>query len=174
MSISQALLGVIAGGGLAIVGTWLGARWQAKEARRVRLEQYAREDKLRDQSTRRETYVQFARRADDGVSSTLLNEDANRELAGIVVALDRQCWELELVASPRVIAAARQVVSAVDDARKNADEGWAAIEVFIREARRELGLQMQDMPPLSAWEWVNNRRRVDYSGVLELSREAPR
>jgi hypothetical protein len=139
----------------------------------VRLEQYAREDKLRDQDVRRKAYVHFALRADDGVSSALNDKDTKPDLADFVVELDHLCWELELIASPRVIAAGRRVVRAVDDARGDIDAGWATIEVFVREARRELGLQMQDMPPMATWEWVNNRRRVDYSDVLKLDYQAP-
>jgi hypothetical protein len=172
MGISQVLAGVIAGGGLTILGTWLGARWQATEARRVRIEQYTREDRLRDRTERREMYVRFARHADRGIGSTINNHDGYRELADIVVDLSGMCWDLELVATPRVVAAARQVVDAVDDAVKHPDHGFAAVEVFIREARNELGLPMSGLPPMEAWDWTHNHKRRDKPYLPEPDSEA--
>lgn len=167
MNVGEALLSAVVGGVLTILGTWLGARWQAAEARRTRTEQYAREDKLRALSERRELYARFARRADDGASSIILSEP-DPELPDILNELIRLCWDLELAASPGVIAAARLVIMNLDDSKKDSDDVLAAIEVFLREARSELGLPMQDMPPKETWEWKHNRRRFGYSDYRSI------
>ncbi|MEU8306864.1 hypothetical protein AB0C84_25235 [Actinomadura sp. NPDC048955] len=54
---SLALTGL--GGLLAIVGTLLGHRWQAVEARHSRLENYQREDRYRLHQERRAAYADF-------------------------------------------------------------------------------------------------------------------
>lgn len=170
MMVNQALLGVLAGSILTIAGTWIGARWQANEARRVRQEQYARDDYLRDQNLRRELYARFVQCADEGITAgigvALKREDDRRALPKIVGKLALLCMEIELYGTPRVVAAAHYIIDAVDDAAKDSDEVNAAAEIFLREARRELGLSTQNLP-MASFEWIRKRNRIDWKEIVE-------
>ncbi|GAB3855837.1 hypothetical protein GCM10029963_51220 [Micromonospora andamanensis] len=148
-----------------MAGTLIGVRWQAREARRMRREQYDREDRLRNLDERRALYARFAQATDEvedaqhdlasafakmSVTETP-EEQQSAELrktqmivqhANKITPLYQLLWELELIAPTAVVDAARSV----DDAIGNAtgfdlpDEIYKAKLAFIAQARADLGL----------------------------------
>jgi hypothetical protein len=68
MAAREALVLTLVGGGLTTLGTWLGIHWQAREGRRVRYEQYERDDRLRDITVRRDLYARFAFVTDEAIA----------------------------------------------------------------------------------------------------------
>lgn len=178
MALWEGLIGIVAGGSLTIAGTWAGSHWQAREARRMRAEQYAREDATRGLDVRRQTYARFAQlghelydkgwpvydtghkmhdlRSKHGEESKQAKEAETAFWAAsrahgeasdaVIVAL----WELELLAGPSVVEAARAVLDSFYET------GWVdspeptieAVRDFVRAARIELGLPDAGLRPL--------------------------
>lgn len=168
MATSGALISTLAGSGIATLGIWLGTHLQTREGRRVRYEQYNRDDRvryeqykrgdrLRDLDIRRDLYARFALVSDEAIDywinaqSAGIRGDHDSSLASLKLCLgkqqelDRLRWLLEFVGcSPEVAAAAEDIRDSFAN-MSLADDGDLAAQIalggFVRIARENLGLE---------------------------------
>jgi len=138
---SAVLAGI--GGGLTLIGTWAGARWQAREAQRARAEQFAREDRFRLHRDRMETYASFLRvagamRAAMTRPSSVL-EDARKRRN----ALWQEYARLRLIGADQVAHVAESILELANQfvwqgAKFDDERHRALIASYVQCARSDL------------------------------------
>ncbi|MFI5584392.1 hypothetical protein ACIA5G_05105 [Amycolatopsis sp. NPDC051758] len=142
---------VLAGlaGGLTMTGTWLGFRWQSREARRGRTEQFAREDRFRLHNERLEAYSAFylaAGHMRSGMRQLRLANPA-ASAAHEVHGQRRTLWEafatVRLIGTDDVVEAASAVLAyatEVDhlETEFDIDHYDSLIRDYVRQARSGL------------------------------------
>jgi hypothetical protein len=138
---SAVLAGI--GGGLTLIGTWAGARWQAREAHRARAEQFAREDRFRLHRDRMETYASFLRAA--GVMRAAMTrpssalDDARKRRN----ALWHEYARLRLIGADEVVHVAGSVLELANQfvwqgAKFDDERHGALITSYVQCARSDL------------------------------------
>ncbi|WP_432928338.1 hypothetical protein ACQPZZ_01890 [Microbispora sp. CA-135349] len=120
------------------MSSWLGSRWQAKEARAARQEQSQREDRLRYEAERRNLYARFALMADTA---------AGGKYAALEGDLYRLRWEIGLLASPDVVQAAHRLTQALGGVGPHAEDPYVEIANFVHAVRAELGFPNDGLLP---------------------------
>ncbi len=139
MALSDTLVSTLAGGALATLGTWLGTRWQGREAKRSRLEQYERDDRLRHEADRRALYARFAR-----LLTEVLDLVDAPEAYDKLEDLERLYWEIAMIGSADVVYRARSAIMAVATGLEVDPE--LLVASFVRSVREELGLAQEGLP----------------------------
>ena len=148
MGVWQSALLAVLGGTLTMLGTWSGARWQAREARAARQEQLAREDRYRLYERRIEGYSAFyhaVSRSRGAFSGHTVDEDTSPAQAADASRseLIRRYITLVLIADDEVKQAASALLGLVTDVAYNGvdpdlDRYDEAIQAFANAARQDL------------------------------------
>lgn len=115
MSWLTPLLSAFLGGTIGVIGTLLGARTQIKEARHVRTEEYARDDKFRLHKERLEAYSEFYIAAGHG-RRVLIQDDAVKD---DMEAVRSECWhayiKIVLIGDNDVLQVSGEILGHVTD-----------------------------------------------------------
>lgn len=165
MSLWQSLLLAGAGGVLALSGTWMGFYLQAREQRRVRSDQLAREGLLRLHGDRITSYTAFykeggaMRRALRAVASTPNDEGVRQEAWKQRSILWGACASVTLLGSREAASAAWDLLTYATDvvdmrAAFDVHRFSELIWNFILRARLDLNHPDAPSTPLSA-AWIN-------------------
>jgi hypothetical protein len=119
MSWLAPLLSALLGGTIGVIGTLLGARTQIKEARQVRAEEYARDDKFRLHKERLEAYSEFYIAAGHGRRILIQDDPAKDDMK----AVRSECWhaytKIVLVGDDAVLEVSGEILSHVTDVAFN-------------------------------------------------------
>ncbi|GAA4527720.1 hypothetical protein [Amycolatopsis samaneae] len=140
------------GGALTATGAWLGFRWQAREARKVKAADLAREDRYRLHNDRKEYYLSFYRAAGEARHALhalrkLPEGEESAEALKEARAARTTVWEaytaVRLIGAEPVRDKANPVFSYVSAAarletRFDLDRFDRLLREFIVEAREEL------------------------------------
>jgi len=134
------------GGAVALTGTFVGHRWQAAEARRIRFEDHAREDRYRHHAARTETYIRFVAaftRAREAAFAKEQGHEDPEQLRLTFLALMDVSASIQIIGTPEASAAASPITSAVSAYTLSdgpyLQEDWREITSrFLEVARAEL------------------------------------
>lgn len=138
----QSLLLTAIGGVIGIGGSFLASQWQAREARRVRKEQYAREDRYRLMERRITAYRDFYVAAGEA-RQTISRQSSVKETREARNALWDTFTLLTIIGDEKTRVQARSLLRAVDAVASdgspfNVDEWDELILNFVRVSRLEL------------------------------------
>jgi hypothetical protein len=150
MALWDSVLLAAVGGGLTTLGTWLGFRWQAREARQVRSEQLVRDDRFRLHKERMESYASFLREVGDArralarfAASGNDPSEARRAARDQRNSLWKEYTTLSLIGAKDVVDAASSVLQLVTavawgDVRFDDKHYDDLVGVYMESARSDL------------------------------------
>lgn len=167
----QSLLLTGLGGLIAITGTVIGQRLQAREAKNMRIEDRTREDRYRLHKERLDAYVRFhvqfglARRPMLAYSEAADAPEALEQVSEARIAAWQAFVFVRLIGSPKAVAAARAVmweITAVAwDEKKFEKDRWSDLVLAFRTAARRdvVGEDEALLPELDGETELQRRRR---------------